>query len=305
VPDPIYPAIPEPTQETESLYNTVQRLKEVVEMLAGQRDPQYGVTNLTKTLQKQVGFVTAKFTQEIKVQADELSALSSQVTTVEATANGATAFGEVYLLAEAAPGGYTAQYGWTLTAGDVSLGMKAVTDGVTGIINFYANQFYLTDPSYLGGAPVQVLGYNGTRFNFGVDVTIRNQEIGANAVSQSGVSTGPAGASVTITARGTGGVLLQALAEGDTTYTTSGIGGILELYRGATLLKQVNLSMAKDTRYTVSSGLVTGSFIEYAIMATPSVFLDTPGAGSVTYTASVTNSAGITQVSLIVTELSR
>jgi hypothetical protein len=133
---------------------------------------------LTKTLQKQVGFVTAKFTQEIKVQADELSALSSQVTTVEATANGATAFGEVYLLAEAAPGGYTAQYGWTLTAGDVSLGMKAERLG-------------------------------------------------------------------------------------------------------------------------------TGSFIEYAIMATPSVFLDTPGAGSVTYTASVTNSAGITQVSLIVTELSR
>jgi hypothetical protein len=35
VPDPIYPAITAPTQDLESLLNTVQQLKEAVELLTG------------------------------------------------------------------------------------------------------------------------------------------------------------------------------------------------------------------------------------------------------------------------------
>jgi hypothetical protein len=63
VPDPIYPAITAPTQDLASLLTTVQQLKEAVELLTGQRDPKYGVSNLTKNLEKTVGFVSAKFTE--------------------------------------------------------------------------------------------------------------------------------------------------------------------------------------------------------------------------------------------------
>jgi len=151
-------------------------------------------------------------TATVEVATDDLEAV---ITTVEAHSNGATANGQVYLIAETAPTGYSAQYGWTLTAGNNAIGMKALVDGVgNGYIGFLASQFFLIDPSYLGGDPVTVFNYNGTTFNFDVPVTIRNQEIGANAVSNTVAVTGVATSGTyldtpTLTVRDPSRVLLE------------------------------------------------------------------------------------------------
>jgi hypothetical protein len=144
------------------------------------------------TVQANVDTVSASVVTEATARVNGDNALAASITTVEVKADGATASGQVYLIAEAAPAGFSAQYGWTLTAGNESIGMKALkaTGTGDGYIAFFADQFALIDPSYLGGGPVAVFNYNGTTFNFDVPVTIRNQEIGANAVTNSAVATG-------------------------------------------------------------------------------------------------------------------
>jgi hypothetical protein len=156
--------------------------------------------------QSQTDDNSAAITTEITARTDADSALASQITTVEATANGATANGQVYLVAESAPSGYSAQYGWTLTAGNESIGMKALkSSGGDGYIAFFADQFALIDPSYLGGDPALVMAYNGTTFNFDVPVTIRHEEIGQNATANGAATNGNVAAggslSVSLTTR--------------------------------------------------------------------------------------------------------
>ena len=156
--------------------------------------------------QSQTDDNSAAITTEITARTNADSALAATITTVEATANGATASGQVYLVAESAPTGYSAQYGWTLTAGNESIGMKALkSSGGDGYIAFFADQFALIDPSYLGGDPALVMAYNGTTFNFDVPVTIRHEEIGQNATANGAATNGNVSAggslSVSLTTR--------------------------------------------------------------------------------------------------------
>jgi hypothetical protein len=208
----------------ESLHNTVGRLKESVELVTGQRPNQaFSFPNQLRIIERRSGEATARFTEQIQIQANSLqavvirttqleadmgdveasvvaeqtaradadSALASDITTVTATANGGTASGQVYLVAEAAPAGYVASYGWTLTVNGASIGMKAMrTSGGVGEIVFTANQFRLVDPSYAGGTPQEVFAYNGVTFNFSVPVTIRHQEIGINATANGAFAEG-------------------------------------------------------------------------------------------------------------------
>jgi hypothetical protein len=158
------------------------------------------------TNESQTGANTAAITAETIARTTADSALAASITTVEATANGATASGQVYLVAESAPTGYSAQYGWTLTAGNESIGMKALkSSGGDGYIAFFADQFALIDPSYLGGDPALVMAYNGTTFNFDVPVTIRHEEIGQNATANGAATNGNVSAggslSVSLTTR--------------------------------------------------------------------------------------------------------
>jgi hypothetical protein len=201
VPDPIYPAIPEPTQSVESLFTTVQRLKEAVEILTGQRSGSNSVLSLTKTLRKQVGFMSAKFTQQIKVQADDLSSLASTVTTVEARANQATANGEVYLQATAAPGGASAAFGVFLTAGSKYTGMLFGVDSATdeAFINLAAEKFRFDN----SGTNEPVFEWNSisNKFEFFVDVEVHDVDIGLNAITNSAATAGvvPTGGALSFT----------------------------------------------------------------------------------------------------------
>jgi len=177
------------------------------------------ITTLTAT----VSSVNSQLVTESTVRANADTAFAGQLTTVEAKANDATASGQVYLIAESAPSGYSASYGWHLTASGASVGMKAMaTGGGLGVIAFFADQFLLVDPSYLGGAPVEVFNYNGVTFNFDVPVTIRHQEIAANGVSNVAQVSGTVAVGVSIdvdlTVRANANVVIIAMI-GDTSGT--------------------------------------------------------------------------------------
>ena len=225
MPDVSYPSIPDPNMDLGSVLNTVNRLKETVELITGQRqDKRFSFPNRVEIVERRSAAGTARFTEQLQIQANNLQsivvrtetleadlgdveasvineataraaadgALASNITTVQATANGATAGGQVYLVARAAPAGYSAAYGWALTAlGGRFVGMDALLDssGNAGIA-FYASQFSLTDPSYNGGVPGNVFSYGSGVFNFNVPVTIRHQEIGINATANGAVAEG-------------------------------------------------------------------------------------------------------------------
>jgi hypothetical protein len=190
VPDPIYPAITEPTEDLASLTKTVQQLKEAVELLTGQRDQNYAYWNPIRKVEKTVGFVNAKFTEEIKVTNNGITALSSHVTTVEATANQASAFGQVTLKATAAPGGASAAYGWYITAGDKYAGMLAGVDSTTGgaFIAFSAESLRFTN----SGTHQPVFEYDNSAnvFRFFVPVEVLHDDIADHAITNSASNAG-------------------------------------------------------------------------------------------------------------------
>lgn len=269
MPEISYPSIPDPNIDPNAMLNTLARLKETVELMTGQtKDQRFSFPNQMRTVERRSATSSARFTEELQIQANSLEAvavrttdlesglndafaavnteqaarisqdgiLASDITNVTVKANGATATGQVYLKSEIAPGGYSAQYGWYLTAtGLPEIGMKALlsTDG-TASIAFTASRFKLTDPAHLSGTPIEVFNYNGATFNFGVPVTVLNQEIGANAVSN------------TVAASGN-------VASGTTLVTPS-----LTVRAGARVLVEVKLSDTSGSIYLASS---SASFI--------------------------------------------
>jgi hypothetical protein len=179
VPEIRYPAIPEPTTDVNALLNTVRQLKEAVELMTGQRGEEHSFATQTKTLQRQFGSSTAKFTQELKVQGGNTTALAAQITSVEAVANGISANGEIKFEAKSTPGGATASYGLFLTAGDKFAGFEVIaTSGGDAAINFTADQFRLGDT----GTSDQVFEYDSGDGVF-VPVEMVTEDIAAAAVT--------------------------------------------------------------------------------------------------------------------------
>jgi hypothetical protein len=221
VPDVRYPAIPEPNLDINALLNTVKQLKEAVELMTGQRGSQFSFANQTKTLQRQFGNASAKFTQQIKVlasstgastawiatfesnfgvngadiatefttQAGVNSAQATMNTTLSAGVADATASGQIRLVATAAPSGVTASYAIELQT--TTLGVWAQTglylDLIGGVsrLRIVVDQFHMTDPGYNGGDATEVFAYDSGDgvFRFFVPVEIITDEIALNAVT--------------------------------------------------------------------------------------------------------------------------
>lgn len=132
------------------------------------------------TVSDQTGANTAEVEQITQALTDGTGAYGSYITTINAKANDATASGELYFAAKAAPTGTTAAYGMYLSADDSYAGIEAIAvSGVGSAIGLTANQFYFTD----SGTAQQVLTYDGTSFVFNVPVIIRSGTSGARKVS--------------------------------------------------------------------------------------------------------------------------
>lgn len=142
------------------------------------------------------------------------SAFAGRIDTAETQAAGGTANGQVYLVAQAAPSGWTAAYGIVLTAPSLTAGMQILVDTATSTsaIMFTASQFMLVDPAYLGGAPQTVFDYTGGVFRFLVPVLVGNQELDDNAATRQWVQTSATDtvSQTGVTWRGTGALEITA-----------------------------------------------------------------------------------------------
>lgn len=86
--DKQFRSIPEPTQDTAALLKTVAALKEVVEVLTGQRNPNVkGIGDQLNDLRSMSATTNARFTDYIEVSASADEALAQRTTTLEATVN--------------------------------------------------------------------------------------------------------------------------------------------------------------------------------------------------------------------------
>lgn len=107
------------------------------------------------------------------------SAMALQISTVDATANSATANGAIYFGAASVPAGATAAYGLYLTAGNAGTGMELYAhSGGTSSIAFLASKFSLTD----SGTAENVFSYSSGVFTFNVPIFIGTVDISTQAV---------------------------------------------------------------------------------------------------------------------------
>lgn len=122
----------------------------------------------------------AAFSEDIEALVEADTAMVAQITSVSARANQATANGQIYFAAMAAPTGAIAAYGVFLTAGNAYTGMRLIakSDGTSAIM-FDANYFALND----SGTAKNVFTYDGSVFRFLVPVLIGTEEITARAVT--------------------------------------------------------------------------------------------------------------------------
>lgn len=136
-----------------------------------------------------IGDVNAFAVNEQTARVDGHTALASNITLVEAKADLGTAGGAVGIIATSGPAGVSASYGMYViaTSGGTNkyAGMSVNVSATTGdaSMDFFSEQFRFVD----SGVGVSVFEYNTPeapgRFNFNVPVSIFNQDIGANAVS--------------------------------------------------------------------------------------------------------------------------
>jgi hypothetical protein len=234
VPDLTYPAISAPTAEPAALLKTVEQLREAVELLTGQRAKQYSVTDKLLNVQRQVAGTSARLTEEVNVVSDGISALSSLVTTIEALANDATAFGEIRFEAKAAPGGASVSYGLHINAGNKFAGFEVIVDSGSGVaaINLLAERLRMSDT----GTSEPVFDYSAGKFRFFVPVEVQTEDIGFNQVSQILAARSAIGGKVrdlSITVRNGSSILVQGDYTGATYSKTVGMAfGALVLTNG-------------------------------------------------------------------------
>lgn len=278
------------------------------------------------TVNGRFGTFTGQVSDIAAVVADGSGALiAGRLTAVKVTAddaqtkgNGATASGAVYLVAKAAPAGYSAQYGWQITAGTKVVGMDAYVDNAgNASIAFTASKFSLTDPGFNGGLPGNVLSYAAGVFTFGVPVSIRTGDIAASAVSQivTGTSAGTS-CTASITTNG-GKVVVIANYDGQSTLTAAtGTNinqpipsfGTMTLKRDITTLKTATNNT--DFFYQYSNIVAPGaggacafnSTLYSRQIQTLITYVDTPAAGTYTYGVDDDKAGGLT---LVLMELKR
>lgn len=141
--------------------------------------------------------LSAAVTFEATARANADTSLASAVISSEArSTGGSAATAQMQLVATAGIPGAAAEFSWQLrTSGsNYPVGMTAYASGGVGKIAFTAQQFSLTDPSYLGGAPDNVFSYSAGKWRFGVPVELNTGELAGNSVtsiaSNSGIIAG-------------------------------------------------------------------------------------------------------------------
>ena len=135
-------------------------------------------TKITTVSAAQDGF-EALVTTETNARITADGALAEQITTVAATADDATANGEIYFAAKAGPTGSAAAYGLYLTAGASFAGFEALAlSGGGSAIGMTADKFVFTD----AGTTQAVFSYSSGVWVLNSNMVIRSGTSGARTV---------------------------------------------------------------------------------------------------------------------------
>ena len=137
------------------------------------------LTTKITTLTADLGDLSAAIVTEATIREADDGILAARIDTVEATADSATASGQIYFAAKAAPSGSAAAYGLYLTAGSAYAGFEALALSAGGsAIGMTANQFMFTD----SGTAQAVFAYSAGVWYFTVPVVIQSGTSGARQV---------------------------------------------------------------------------------------------------------------------------
>lgn len=137
------------------------------------------------TVEAGVGAVAASVVTETTARVSADSALATQISTVDAKADNATASGQIYFAAKAGPTGSSAAYGLYLTAGSSFAGFEALAlSGGGSAIGMAANQFRFTD----SGTATAILDYVGGTWTFNSNVAINGNFILNGTVVTAGIA---------------------------------------------------------------------------------------------------------------------
>lgn len=277
------------------------------------------------TFLTQLGDVQAALTEEITVRSTQTEALAQQIITLDTKVddNQASATSQISAISTAqgaqatqigvlqtTVGGHTA----TLTTYGSSINGMSVQWGVTGNIDGVTGGFVLTGIRRMDGAVSYTVGIRG---DLVVDGTIYGTKLAANniitasaqignltvdnihvkngAISQVVSGAGDTSATVGISLRGTGAVIIQAYYRGSPTVPRAiTVGGLVVRRNGS------QIDSLPNNYFTVTSG--SGGGVSWYLLQTTLIVRDAPGAGYFEYQVEDSYGGG---VNIVVMEASK
>lgn len=247
-------------------------------------------TKITSVID-QVGDAMAAISLEQNARATADEALAEQINTVEASVGSATANGEIYFAAKAAPSGAAAAYGIYLTAGNYYGGLEIIaTSGGGAAIGFAANRFTFVD----SGTAQTILSYSGGYYTFNANVKINGALVVDGSITVNGITSGAIG----FGGAASQGTLNLPNSDGDTSwydYATATLspkkdgralflfsyyGSASSRYTDGTRTLQFRIVRRKSGGDTVVFGPVQFNTVGFNYFRW---FFDQPGAGEVSY----------------------
>lgn len=185
---------------------------------------------------------------EATARANGDTSLASLLVDVETRATGGSwATAQMELVATSGIGGAAAEFSWQLRAfgSNFPVGMTAYLSSGVGGIAFTAQQFSLTDPSYLGGTPGNVFNYTFGKWRFNVPVELDTGELALNSVTSIASNLGViAGSSLGVTKTFYGGTNAMVIV------TLEGAGGLSPAASAAQTIVQRTYNFYVDSVLT-------------------------------------------------------
>ena len=174
--------------QTTGLAQTESRLTNLTNVVSS---PTTGLVKVTSDLQTEVAnarqgspSLTSRLQTIAQAAIDGDAAIAGTLTQVSTRANGGTANGEVFIVAESAPSGFSAAYGIRLAANNTRAGLSIlVRSNGTSVIALDATQLLIRDPNLGGGSPTTLVSISAGVAEFAMPFRVRGQDIEAFAVA--------------------------------------------------------------------------------------------------------------------------
>jgi len=275
------------------------------------------ITSLTALVNTQDSTLQANITSEAAARASADGALATQINTVSTTVNGNTA--SINTLTTSV-NGLQARYGVSLNVNGYVTGFVQNNDGASGSFTILADRFSVVSPS--GGSTVTpfTVTASGVQINGNLIVngSVSTGSLASGAVTASTVYTNDAGLTASTSWQSVANVSITAVdgsvAKVDFSARLTGVADTVSipaqyrLKRGSTVIRTGTFTVFQSKQvYTDYVSYNTYEFFQPVDSVFSMFHLDTPGAGSFTYTLEVlaTTAVTVSERQMLVTELRR